>query len=69
MPHAAQTASLTAGPSFDAAPRLPRRQRAWAAVVSVLISTIVLSSVVLGLTAPPEAHGPLAGQPAVVQPG
>jgi hypothetical protein len=43
-------------------PPLPRRQRAGAAVASALISTVLLSSVVAGLTFTPDSASPLAGR-------
>jgi hypothetical protein len=43
-------------------PRLSRRQRLGAAVASVFISTVLLSSVVAGLTGIPDSASQLAGR-------
>jgi hypothetical protein len=41
---------------------LPRRQRIGAAVASVLISTVLLSSVVIGMTGTPDSASLSAGR-------
>jgi hypothetical protein len=43
-------------------PSLPRRQRIGAAVASVLISTVLLSSVVIGMTGTPDSASLSAGR-------
>jgi hypothetical protein len=48
-------------------PALPRKQRLGAAIASVLISTVLLSSVVIGLTSAPESGSHVAAQPVPAQ--
>jgi len=43
-------------------PPLPRRQRIGAAIASALISTVLLSSVVIGLTGTPDSASPVAAR-------
>lgn len=45
-------------------PALPRRQRIGAAVASAVVSSVLLSAVVLGLTGSPDGASELAERPA-----
>lgn len=44
-------------------PQLPRRHRLGSAIASVLVSTVLLSSVVIGLTSAPGDGGRMAALP------
>lgn len=45
-------------------PQLPRRHRLGSLIASVLVSTVLLSSVVVGLTSAPEAQSQIAARSA-----
>lgn len=43
-------------------PKLPHKQRLGAVIASVLVSTALLSSVVIGLTSSPDSASQMAGR-------
>lgn len=68
-PIAATTSLQTSAHDVGQPPALSPRLRVGIAVASALITSVVLSSVVLGITAAPDLVGELAARPAAAAQG